>query len=144
MREIMGGVPQGSILGPLIFILYVNQIPSVIRNRQYFLYADDTAIVCSRDSIADMIGDLVRDLEAGMKWLNDHKPTLNLQKTKIMMFGTNQEVNDMAMSSIQFGDEKLEIVNKYKYLGVVLDTKLKFDQHVKYIHGKTYPKMKSA
>ncbi len=139
----MCGVPQGSILGPLIFILYVNQLPSIIDKGQCFLYADDTAIVCSKNSITETIGDLMKDLNAGMTWLNNHKLSLNLQKTKVMMFGTNREVNNMSISSVKFGEESLEIVNKYKYLGVVLDGKLKFDQHVKYIHGKIYPKMKT-
>ena len=49
----------------------------------------------------------------------------------------------MTMGNITFGEEKIEIVNKYKYLGVVLDKKLRFDQHVRYVHGKTYPKMKT-
>ncbi len=90
MREITCGVPQGSILGPLIFILYVNQLPSAVKNGQCFLYADDTAIVCSRDNITDTISDLVNDLESSMRWLKDHKLTLNLQKTKVMLFGTGR------------------------------------------------------
>ena len=62
---------------------------------------------------------------------------------KIMMFGTNRELNNMTQTHVYFGEESLEIVKKYKYLGVVLDRKLKFDEHVKYNHGKMYPKMKT-
>ncbi len=70
-------------------------------------------------------------------------PTLNLKKTKVMFFGMGPELNQMTYSNINFGIDNLEIVDKYKYLGVMLVKKLNFDQHVLYLHSKIYPKVKT-
>ena len=85
----------------------------------------------------------MQDLKSAIGWLNSHKLTLNLQKTKAMFFGSRQKLRNVNIETMVCDDSEIEVVQKYKYLGMILDTELKFDQHVRYLHGKIYPKMKT-
>ncbi len=142
LGELSCGVPQGSILGPLIFILYLNDLPRQFSESQCYLYADDTAIVCTGTSQDEVMCKLGSELTLASTWLKDNKLSLNLLKTKVMFFGTNHKLNMITSNEMQFEDKPLEIVDNYKYLGVMLDSKLCFDKHVNYLHGKIYPKLK--
>ena len=79
------GVPKGSILGPLLFVIYINDLPSILECCYASLYADDTVIYCYGSSSQELSDKLNRDLLAVAKWLNDQKLTLNLEKTKCML-----------------------------------------------------------
>ena len=76
------GVPRGSILGPLLFVIYINDLPNVLESCCASLYADDTVIYCYGSSSQELSEKLNRDLLSVAKWLNEHKLTLNLKKTK--------------------------------------------------------------
>ena len=75
------GVPQGSILGPLFFILYVNSLPGVLRNSSVYLYADDTAIAVQGDNTEEIVAVLNQELLQANTWFTKHKLSLNLKKT---------------------------------------------------------------
>ena len=79
------GVSHGSVLGPLLFIIYINDLPSVLDVGHASLYADDTVIYCYGSSSQELTDKLNQDLVAVAKWLNEHKLTLNLDKTKCML-----------------------------------------------------------
>ena len=79
------GDPQGSILGPLLFVIYINNLPNVQDSYQASLYADDAVIYCYGSSSQELTDWLNRDLLAVAKWQNEHKLTLNLDKTKCML-----------------------------------------------------------
>ncbi len=127
MARVMCGVPQGSILGPLIFILYINSLPDNIPNCNTFLYADDTAIVCDGKSEGKVIDKLSTALLHAQDWLIRHRLTLNLKKMKAMFFGTNNEINTLTSNTINTASEDLERVTKFKYLGIMLDNRLRFN-----------------
>ena len=121
----------------------MNELPNVITKGQCFLYADDTAIVCTGNTLTEIKQNMATDLASATNWLKSHKLTLNLQKTKAMFFGSNHQLREIQENEMQCNEATIEIVSKYKYLGMILDKNLKFDQHVKYLHGKVYPKMKT-
>ena len=80
-RRASVGVPQGSILGPLLFSIYINDLPTCLKHTSVTLFADDTALYCSAKSSSDLQQMLNEDLASVAKWLNDHKFTLNVAKS---------------------------------------------------------------
>ena len=87
-KEVTCGVPQGSIIGPLLFILYINDLPDIITNCQISLYADDTALYFSAQNPDDIRTTLTNEMEVVSQWFRINKLTLNTKKTKVMVFGT--------------------------------------------------------
>ena len=79
-RHVSVGVPQGSILGPLLFSIYINDLPTCLKHTSVTLFADDTALYCSAKSFTDLQQMLNEDLACVAKWLNDHKLTLNVSQ----------------------------------------------------------------
>ncbi len=138
------GVPQGSILGPLLFILYINSLPNAMpSNIHTFLYADDTALVTTGDSMDTIERNLNASLILAKQWFDNHKLSLNVKKTKGMKFGTKQKLSQMANLKIAFDSETVEQVYQFKYLGVILDCSLQFDKHVAYVKQKVYTRLKT-
>lgn len=125
-RTIVAGVPQGSILGPMLFILYINDIPKHDKT-QIAIFADDTAIYSaswSKDVALKNLQDHISVLEAYyLKW----KIKINVTKTDIIIFSHK---NKKPNKQIKMYGESLEITNKVKYLGLILDPKLSFTHHV--------------
>ena len=86
------GVPQGSCLGPLLFLLYVNDLPKIIDNAKVYMYADETSLSHQNHNISQLNRDLNRDLEALDKWLRGNKLSLNVAKTQSMVISTKQKL----------------------------------------------------
>ena len=90
--DISYGVPQGSILGPLLVTLYINDLPSVTNTCKVILYADDTAIIYSDKQKEQIEKHLNDDMANIVKtWLDENKLTLNVKKTKSMLIGNNKK-----------------------------------------------------
>ncbi len=90
-----------------------------------------------------MVRQLTQDFTSAATRLNKQKLTLNIQETIIMVFGPSHKINDYELADVAFGNEKLEVVDRYKYLGIMLEKTLKFDQNVKYLHRMIYRKLKT-
>lgn len=113
-REINYGVPQGSILGPLLFIIYINDLPSNIRNASICLYADDTSIMVQGSEMGELRWRTNQSTEDANKWFAANRLKVNLGKTQCLLFTTKQ------------GNENHEA----KFLGLTLDTHLRWCQHI--------------
>ena len=123
------GIPQGSILGPLLFSLYINDLPSCCKDTTCQMYADDTIIYVSAVSPCKAAEILTREMEGVSQWLKRNNLTLNLKKTVAMSFSIRRRVN--CELNIKIDQEVIEEVSDFKFLGVILDSQLKFDKHIK-------------
>ena len=124
------GVPQGSVLGPLFFLVYVNDLQGALDNCKVKLYADDTVIyqtAVDHRVASDM---LQASLEKFQIWCKINKLTINAKKTKLMVFGTRNKVKRAKEVRVSINGNQLQLVLSYKYLGILLDSTLNFNKHI--------------
>ena len=133
LERIICGVPQGSILGPTLFNLYLNDICNVSSILEFTLFADDTNIIYSHDSTTLLCNTLNTELEKLNAWFNLNKLSINLQKTNYTTFSTN---NSDSTIQIAINGSNIEKVNSTKYLGVYIDHYLNWKDHIAYISSK--------
>ena len=127
------GVPQGSILGPLLFIIFINDLPNATK-LFIKLFADDT-FLCAQNSDVELLEmEVNRELKNVYQWLVANKLTLNIGKSKFMIV-TNKKIKSYDMS-VFINGTKLEECEKYKYLGIMMDRNLSWKPHVEYISKK--------
>ena len=130
-QHVTCGVPQGSVLGPLFFILYVNDVQSAVKVSKLQLYADDTVIYAAGENADDAACKLQPSLNQFSKWCQANKLSLNTTKTKLMVFGTRHKVKKATGTIVKIENVPLQVVPSYKYLGITLDSTLSFNCHVK-------------
>ena len=85
------GFPQGSILGPILFILYINDLPRVSTKLKFLLYADDTKILCENTDTKTIIKTINMEMPKIMEWFKSNKLYINVDKTVAMLFHTRQK-----------------------------------------------------
>lgn len=121
-RKVSTGVPQGSILGPLLFTIYINDLPKVPRNSTVSWFADDTALHCSSESVYRLQTMLNEDLVRVAQWLclSEHKLTLNISKSKFIIGGP-KKLTSLSEVTLTIGDKTLDRVSIYKYLDVFIN-----------------------
>ncbi len=130
------GVPQGSILGPLLFIVYINDLSNVVTQCKVVLYADDTILMYSSQDLAEIKQCLEYDLNNASDWFHKNKLNLNISKCKWMLFGTQKRLRKTANIDITINGDQLEKVNAYKYLGLIMDSALSWQDHLLHAHKK--------
>ena len=91
--DIRCGVPQGSNLGPLLFLVYINDLPNCLQTTEASMFADDTNLSCKGQTSADVEYKLNNDLKNIRKWLISNKLTLNRKKTECMLIGSKHRLD---------------------------------------------------
>ena len=130
LRNITCGVPQGSILGPLLFFIYINDLATVIRNCKIFLYADDTVLVATGSVIHNVYKIMQTDLDKISEWCVSNKLTVNVKKTKALLLGTRSIMKRNNCQPLALYGQSLDHISYYKYRGMTLDSSLSFNKHV--------------
>lgn len=117
------GVPQGSILGPLLFIIFVNDLPLHNFDCRILIYADDTVLYFRHANLKLATETIQNDLDLFNDWCLFNRLSLNIKKTKLMLFVDNKrrKVDQNSMPKIGISGKSLDYVNNYTYLGVKLD-----------------------
>lgn len=140
-KNITCGVPQGSILGPLLFLIYVNDMSAVVKNK-LLLYADDSAILVSARNKSDIENKLSNDLNNVSHWLVNNKLSLHLGKTESILFGSKPRIRSQPSLDITCNGSSIESKTSVKYLGVTIDQCLSFESMARAIIKKSNARLK--
>ena len=137
LLSVMCGVPQGSVLGPLLFIIYINDIDNC-NDLENCLFADDAALLASARSVKELKQVIRKEVKLLHDWLIINKLTLNLSKTKYMLLGSNRAFSSKIRKKfkITIGNYTIHEVDQIKYLGVILDRNLNWSNHAEYLITK--------
>ena len=134
------GVPQGSILGPLLFILYVNDLPSIFENCNCQMYADDTTLYCKASSLTEAKMILQTNLNLAQVWLHNNQLTVNASKSAVILVGNIAKFSDVTFT-VTLNNVLLPVVNETKLLGIVIDEKRSWKSHLEHVSARVSAKI---
>ena len=123
------GVPQGSVLGPLLFLVYINSIVLNIHNGRYFMYADDLAVAVSNKDPSIARALIQDDLDRISNWCDRFRLTVNADKTQVLWCHGEKCKVDWKVHSLWLKGVELKTVSVFNYLGVLIDSVLGFKEH---------------
>ena len=124
-------MPQGTILGPLLFLIYIIDLPSYLSFSVPRVYADDTHITYAGSDLQLIQSNLSHDLEKLSKWLVSKRFNLNITKTEFMLIGSRQRLNTLSdILKLSIDNVPMDQVSSVKSLGVYIDENLRWHSHI--------------
>ena len=128
---VTSGLLLDSILGPLLFLMYINDLPNCLRDAAPRMFADDTNITLSAKTVADLKLAVTSELNNLTCWLRANRLSLNVAKTELMIIGSRQRLNAQCEEiDISIDDRTIKRVDHIKSLGLAIDAKLSLSKYV--------------
>ena len=127
------GVPQGSVLGPLLFSLYINELHDCLEHCSSIMFTDDTSVFTCEKDIAKLILKGNADLQNIHVWLAFNKLSLNVKKTNCILFKTKSSISQQLPIKLTLRNETINQVHSTKFLGLTLDENLSWKMHMQYL-----------
>ena len=121
------GVPQGSVLGPILYLIYVNDLPNISDQFSTCLFADDTTLIFEDSNKYDLFNKCDFGVNLFFSWCCSNRLSINISKTNCMLFSNILKPLDIA--DVFMNNIKIEYVSSTRFLGLTIDDKLKFDIH---------------
>jgi hypothetical protein len=135
-EQVTCGIPQGSIIGPLLFIIYINDFPKCLNRSIPGMFADDTYITTASKDIRGIEEILNEDLAAVNNWLRTNKLSCNSKKTNYMTIGSRQNLRKGNSMDLLMNNHAVKQKECTKLLGVYIDESLNWDDHIKHVTSK--------
>ena len=135
-RNATMGVPQESVLGPLLFLVFINDLPRSVTHSNVILFADDTAIYYSGKNCIEIQNKINEDLALVKRWLNEHHLTLNIAKSKFVVVGGKQQLKRFQDLKLKIDEDPLSRESSYKYLGIIINENLNWGDHIASLEQK--------
>ena len=132
-KKVIHGIPQGSILGPRLFITYINDMCNVSSFLKYILFADDTTIFRSGNDIKSLSKEVNRELIAISQWFSINKLLINLEKTQCTLFTNSKLFRNI---TITINNVSIKQIHSARFIGVYIDDKMTWKDHISYISNK--------
>ena len=139
--KVFAGVPQGSVLGPTLFILYINDIFSIVNGVHMTMYADDCVVYYANNRLQTVINMLERNLEYINNWCVSNRLRMNSSKTKVLYSSTKYRLDRVPRSPLDCGGNIIEQVCSYVYLGVTLDAEMSMNSFVSHMYNRIQSKL---
>lgn len=138
------GVPQGSILGPFLFSIFINDFPNILNNAHCHMYADDIQVYASYkpSNLANGLAIMNENLERIGSWASQNSLELNASKSKCILI-YKKAIDYQNFSKLSVNDVDIEYVKSVKNLGVVFNQTLSWNNHINYVCGKTYGSLRT-
>ena len=133
-KLISTGVPQGSVLGPLLYLIYVNELPNISNQFSTCLFADDTTLIFENSNKYELFNQCDYGVNLFFSWCCANRLSINISKTNMMLFSNILTPLDIA--DVFMNNKKIEYASSTRFLGVIIDDKLKFNLHINAITKK--------